>query len=229
MTNVNTNTNMPNINIPIASIEPMYHMKSSVAEHILAVQMGVRYYVGKGQTFAFVLPKAENPVYRYVFHAYGMDNKKGKEKPALRMKTESMKNEDCKFKVLFVCTGNGYRSPICEALLKKLRPDLEVDSAGTKIVGKITKEAREYLRSESAIQYLKKKPESIDSKQMEQYDLIIAMEQRHRDSVLKKCPECKNKVVVWNVRDKSRFLHRRTEKANKKMKKNVTEYAGLLA
>jgi len=228
MTNVNTNTNMPNINIPIASIEPMYHMKSSVAEHILAVQMGVRYYVGKGQTFAFVLPKAENPVYRYVFHAYGMDNKKGKEKPALRMKTESMKNEDCKFKVLFVCTGNGYRSPICEALLKKLRPDLEVDSAGTKITSKITKEAREYLMSEDAIQFLKKTPESIDSKQLEQYDIIIAMEQRHRDSVLKKCPECKNKVVVWNIRDKIPFFHRRTEKINNQMKENVTEYAGSL-
>src|SRR4030043_258768 len=45
MTNVNTNTNMPNINIPIASIEPMYHMKRNVAEHILVVHMGVRYYL----------------------------------------------------------------------------------------------------------------------------------------------------------------------------------------
>ena len=83
--------------------------------------------------------------------------------------------------------------------------------------------------SEDAIRYLEKTPESIDSKQVEQYDIIIAMEQRHRDSVLKKCPECKNKVVVWEVRDKSRSLHRRNEKSNKKMKKNVTEYAGLLA
>jgi hypothetical protein len=31
MTNVNTNTNVPNINIPTASIEPMYHMKRNVA------------------------------------------------------------------------------------------------------------------------------------------------------------------------------------------------------
>jgi protein-tyrosine-phosphatase len=83
---------------------------------------------------------------------------------------------------------------------KKLGPDLEVDSAGTKITSKITKEAREYLMSEDAIQYLKKTPESIDSKQVEQHDIIIAMEQRYRDSVLKKCPECKNKVVVWDVR-----------------------------
>ena len=140
-----------------------------------------------------------------------------------------MKNEDRKFRVLFVCTGNAYRSPICEALLKKLRPDLEVDSAGTKITSKITKEAREYLMSEDAIQYLKKTPESIDSKQLERFNIIIAMEQRHKDSVLKKCPECKNKVVVWGVQDKIPFLHRRTEKINNQMKKNVIEYSGSLA
>ena len=151
--------------------------------------------------------------------------KTAKRKPALRMKIESVKNEDRKFKVLFVCTGNAYRSPICEALLKKLRPDLEVDSAGTKIASKITKEAREYLMSEDAIQYLKKTPESIGSKQVEQYDIIIAMEQRHKDSVLKKCPECKNKIVVWDIPDKIFFLRARTAKINNKMKKDVTELA----
>jgi len=141
-----------------------------------------------------------------------------------------MKNEDRKFRVLFVCTGNAYRSPICEALLKKLRPDLEVDSAGTRLTSKIRKDSREYLMSEDAIQYLKKTPESIDSKQLERFDTIIAMEQKHKDSVLKKCPECKNKVVVWGVRDnKIPFLHRRTEKINNQMKKNVIEYSGSLA
>jgi protein-tyrosine-phosphatase len=126
---------------------------------------------------------------------------------------------------LFVCTGNAYRSPICEALLKKLRPDLEVDSAGTKIVSKITKEAREYLMLEDAVQYLKKAPESIDSKQLDQYNVIIAMEQRHRDSVLKKCSACENKIVVWDIPDKIFFLRRRTEKINTQMKKKVTEFA----
>ena len=33
-------------------------------------------------------------------------------------------------KILFVCSGNACRSPLADALLKKLRPDVEVDSAG---------------------------------------------------------------------------------------------------
>ena len=47
-----------------------------------------------------------------------------------------MKNENGVHRVLFVCTGNAYRSPISEALLKKLGPDWVVDSAGTKIAKK---------------------------------------------------------------------------------------------
>jgi len=141
------------------------------------------------------------------------------------MKTENMENEDFVYKILFVCTGNAYRSPICEALLKKLRPDLEVDSAGTKTVSRITKEAREYLMSEDAAQYLKKAPESIDVKQLDQYDVIIAMEKRHRDSVLKKCSECKNNIVVWDIPDKIFFLRKLTEKINNQMNKKVTEFA----
>jgi protein-tyrosine-phosphatase len=128
------------------------------------------------------------------------------------------------YKILFVCTGNAYRSAIGEALLKKLRPDLEVDSAGTRIARKITKEAKEYLKSEDAILYLKKTPESIDIKPLEQYSIIIAMEKRHCDAVLKKCPECKNKIVIWNIPDKIFFLRKRTEKINNQIKKNVSEF-----
>jgi protein-tyrosine phosphatase len=34
-------------------------------------------------------------------------------------------------KILFVCLGNICRSPLAEGILRKLSPELEIDSAGT--------------------------------------------------------------------------------------------------
>ena len=44
-------------------------------------------------------------------------------------------------------------------------------------------------------------PESLGGKRLGDYDVIVAMEDRHRDYVLSLCPECEGKVVVWNVRN----------------------------
>ena len=104
-------------------------------------------------------------------------------------------------KVLFVCSGNAHRSPLAEALLKKLRPNWKVDSAGLRVAIPVSEEVREYLQKERADQYLKRVPESMVDKQLSEYDLIVAMEQRHKDAVLTRCPECKNKVVIWNIED----------------------------
>jgi len=84
-------------------------------------------------------------------------------------------------KVLFVCSGNAYRSPLAEALLKKLKPEIEVDSAGINPpLIPISKDVRRFLAKENAEQYLKEVPEVLDSKQPDEYDLIIAMEPRHK-------------------------------------------------
>jgi len=131
-------------------------------------------------------------------------------------------------KVLFVCSGNAYRSPIAEALFKKLRPDLEVDSAGTQVATAISEEARKYLATENAEQYLKKVPESIDSKNLNQYDLIVAMEQRHKDAVLTKCPECGGRTNVWNIPDLYMLPREYAEKIYKRIKEKVVELAGSL-
>jgi protein-tyrosine phosphatase len=104
-------------------------------------------------------------------------------------------------KVLFVCSGNAHRSPLAEALLKRLRPDLEVDSAGIRIAIPVSEEVKKYLIKENADQYLKESPESLNSKRLPQYDLIVAMEQRHRDIISIKCPECQGRIVVWNIED----------------------------
>ena len=128
-------------------------------------------------------------------------------------------------KVLFVCSGNAYRSPVAEALLKKLKSKIDVYSAGTNPVIPISEAAKKYLARENAKQYLKKVPEGLDSKQLDEYDLIIAMEPEHKDFVLNKCPECENKIVVWSIDDPYFLPHGHAEKIFEQIKAKVTELA----
>jgi protein-tyrosine-phosphatase len=104
-------------------------------------------------------------------------------------------------KILFVCSGNAYRSPLAEALLKKLRPDLEIDSAGLRPVIPISRQVKEYLAKQNATQYLKKTPQSIHEKKLGEYDLIVAMEHVRTIAILSVCPECKSRIVEWNIED----------------------------
>jgi len=131
-------------------------------------------------------------------------------------------------KVLFVCSGNAYRSPVAEALLKKLKPEIEVDSAGTHPAIPISEVAKKYLARENVLKYLKRTPEGLDEKDLEKYDLIIAMKTEHKDVVLSKCPECENKIVVWNIDDPYFLPHGYAEKVFKQIKDKVSELANSL-
>ena len=131
-------------------------------------------------------------------------------------------------KVLFVCSGNAYRSQLAEALLKKFKPDIDVDSAGIHSpLIPISGAAREYLAKENAEQYLKKFPEGLDQKELNEYDLIIAMEPHHKDAILDKCPECENKIVVWNI-DDPYFLPLGQTEIFEQIKNRVAELANSL-
>ena len=128
-------------------------------------------------------------------------------------------------KVLFVCSGNAHRSPLAEALLRKMRPDWVVDSAGIFMAVPIADEVRKFLREENAEQYLKNSPESLVGKRLGDYDVIVAMEDRHREYVLSLCPECESKIAVWNVKDPY-FMNREDAwKIYKQIKEKVAELA----
>ena len=131
-------------------------------------------------------------------------------------------------KVLFVCSGNAHRSPLAEAFLKKMRPDLEVDSAGLRVAIPISEDVKEYLAKENGEQYLKRFPESLDSKQLRKYDLIVAMQQMHKNALLSRCRECQDKIVVWNIEDPY-FLERKdAEKVYEQIREKVAELANSL-
>jgi protein-tyrosine-phosphatase len=124
-----------------------------------------------------------------------------------------------------VCSGNAHRSPLAEALLKKAKPYWVVDSAGMHVAIPVADEVREFLRRENAEQFLKKSPEGLVGKRLGGYDVIVAMEQRHRDYVLSLCPECRDKVVVWNVRDPYFMDRENAWKVYEQIKEKVTELA----
>ena len=133
-------------------------------------------------------------------------------------------------KVLFVCSGNAFRSPVAEALLRMQNLGIEVDSAGTNpaVPDGVSGSARKYLAKLGAEQYLKDFPEGIDSKQLDKYDLIVAMKSRHRDIILGECPECADKIVVWNIEDPYFLPSGHTEKIFNQIREKVSRLANSL-
>jgi len=131
-------------------------------------------------------------------------------------------------KVLFVCSGNVYRSPVAEALLKKFRPDIQADSAGTNpVLPGISESARKFLKMENASQYLKGEPEGLDEKKLDEYDLIVVMKPWHNEIALSKCQSCEDKIVVWNI-DDPYFLPGHETKIFQQIKNKVKELANTI-
>jgi protein-tyrosine phosphatase len=127
-----------------------------------------------------------------------------------------------------VCSGNAFRSPVAEALLRKLRPDIQLESAGINAAISISEEARKYLTKENADSNIKKFPESVDNKQLSQYNLIVTMESKHKKAVLSKCPQCEKKTVIWKIEDPYFLPFKSTEKIFNQIRQKVNELADSL-
>jgi len=128
-------------------------------------------------------------------------------------------------KILFVCTGNSYRSPIAEALLKKVRGDLEVESAGTQPAGMIAPNAKKFLERENALEKLKITPEGIDQKNLEEYDIIVAMKQNHKNEILRRYMQMEDRIEVWNIDDPIYLPYGSDEEVFEEIKRKVIELA----
>src|SRR3989338_8585815 len=90
--------------------------------------------------------------------------------------------------VLFICTGNIFRSISAEYALRKFlqesKEDWRVDSAGT-----IAKPWHMHPKTKETLQKLgiakpHHKPKKVNKDMLEKYDVVIAMAQDHRDFIL---------------------------------------------
>ncbi len=104
-------------------------------------------------------------------------------------------------KVLFVCTGNSCRSPMAAALLGKMAKerglDIETKSCGTAaLLGmRATKETIEVLKREDTMIFdHRSKP--LNQEVIDWADLILVMEERHRESLLQYQPQAKEKTFL---------------------------------
>ena len=104
-------------------------------------------------------------------------------------------------KILFVCTGNSFRSAVAEALLKKFRSDFVVESAGIEPARYTAENAKRLLKKENALGDLKSEPEGIEQKNVEGYDIIIVMNEGHKQSIVERWPNVEKKIQVWNIDD----------------------------
>jgi tRNA threonylcarbamoyl adenosine modification protein (Sua5/YciO/YrdC/YwlC family) len=105
-------------------------------------------------------------------------------------------------KILFVCTGNSCRSVMAEGYLKKRlrqieRDDIEVISRGVSAGGLLwpTAETLEVLKTEG-VDMSSHRAISLTTKDIETSDLILVMEEFHRDEVLDMVPSKKNRVYI---------------------------------
>ena len=131
-------------------------------------------------------------------------------------------------RILFVCSGNTYRSPVAEALLKKIYPGIEVDSAGVNPVIPISEAAKKYLKRENAQTYLKNAPEGLAGKKLTDYNLIVAMKLEHKEAILNKCPQCADRIVLWNIDDPYFLPFGYTQKIFDQLRKKVEELVNTL-
>ena len=104
-------------------------------------------------------------------------------------------------RVLFVCTGNSFRSPLAEALARKYVPEMEVESAGTHPAAGIAGNAKRFLEEDGARKFVKPGPERITQRAIEDADRIVAMKQEHRDFIIKHFDAHDSDIRVWDIDD----------------------------
>lgn len=104
-------------------------------------------------------------------------------------------------RLLYVCTGNSYRSPLAEALTRKYRSEFEVESAGIQAVGKVSDATEKQLVQKGALKFVKPRPDQISQRALDEADEIICMMPVHSEYIKRNFEVDSQKIEVWYVKD----------------------------
>ncbi|MEO9649009.1 MAG: low molecular weight protein-tyrosine-phosphatase [Sulfitobacter pontiacus] len=109
--------------------------------------------------------------------------------------------------ILCVCTGNICRSPVAEAALREALPDVAVTSAGLHaLVGRdINTDSAEAAR-EQGILLLPHAARQFTSQLGEQAELILVMDQDHRDEIIRRWPQFSGKTMLLGYFENSKSI-----------------------
>ncbi|MEM8711836.1 MAG: low molecular weight protein-tyrosine-phosphatase [Planctomycetota bacterium] len=90
-----------------------------------------------------------------------------------------------KHSILFVCLGNICRSPAAEAAVRKRRPDLNVDSAGTAgwHTGKPPYEPMQEAALARGLDLSKLRARQFTADDFHHFDVIVAMDNENADAI----------------------------------------------
>ena len=102
--------------------------------------------------------------------------------------------------VLFVCSGNSCRSPMAEAMMRKMlgkRDEVKVSSAGLfALEGMHANENAIRVMAKEGIELAKHRSRQLTSEMVEEAQLVVVMTSDHKEAIMHFTPLAKGKVFL---------------------------------